>query len=257
MMSEMACCRQLRSDCYRISPVMTDTSNDRHLATAILDMPTLKQILGALEKQVLVGRTYLDTATGLLKADPVLLQVSPTFFDLTIDGSLELSQMTVARLYDETKRTITVPKMLRQAEMEAGSFQRGTPQEVRQAIAASEKTVEALEPVLAAIRERRNGWLAHLDPQTIGDPKELEARAKLTMPDLERVFKETESILLKLSSLYDGTIGELKYIGWDDYEVALNWIRRAKCSAIEKYEGEFHTKWDGPRPKDCSRKDWE
>ncbi len=130
-------------------------------------MPTLKQILGALEKQVLVGRTYLDTATGLLKADPVLLHVSPTFFGLTIDGSLELSQMAVARLYDETRRTITVPKMLRRAEMEAGSFQRGTPQEVRQAIADSDKAVDALEPVLAAIRERRNGWLAHLDPQTL------------------------------------------------------------------------------------------
>ena len=82
-------------------------------------------------------------------------------------------------------------------------------------------------------------------------------RAKLTMPDLERVFKETERILLKLSSLYDGTIGELKYIGWDDYEIALNSIRLVKCAHIEKYEREFHTKWDGPRPKDCSRKDWE
>ncbi len=234
------------------------TSDDRHLATPTPEMPTLKQILGALEKQVLVGRTYLDTATGLLKADPVLLHVSPTFFGLTIDGSLELSQMAVARLYDETRRTITVPKMLRRAEMEAGSFQRGTPQEVRQAIADSDKAVDALEPVLAAIRERRNGWLAHLDPQTIRDPKALEARAKLTMPDLERVFKETERILLKLSSLYDGTISsELKYIGWDDYEVALNWIRLAKCAHIEKYEREFDTKWDGPRPKDCSRKDWE
>src|ERR1700683_4617676 len=177
-------------------------------------MPTLKQILDALEKQVLVGRTYLDMATGLLNADLVLTQVSPTFFGLTIYGSLELSQMAVARLYDETKGTITVPKMLRRAEMEAGSFQRGTSQEIRQAIAASDKTVEEVEPVLAAIRERRNGWLAHLDPQTIGNPKVLEARAKLTMPDLQRVFQESESILLKFSSLYDGTFGELKYIGW-------------------------------------------
>jgi hypothetical protein len=180
-------------------------------------MPTLKQILGVLEKQVLVGRTYLDMAKGLLKADPGLLHSSPTFFGLTIDGSLELSQMAVARLYDETKRTITVPKMLCRAGKEAGSFQRGTSQEVRQAIADSDRAVNALKPVLAAIRERRNGWLAHLDPQTIRDPKPLEARAKLTMPDLERVFKETERILLKLSSLYDGTIRELKYIGWDDY----------------------------------------
>jgi hypothetical protein len=60
-----------------------------------------------------------------------------------------------------------------------------------------------------------------------------------------------------MSSLHDGTVGELKYIGGDDYEVALDWIRRAKCSFIEKYEREFKQKWDGPRPKDCSRRDWE
>jgi hypothetical protein len=36
--------------------------------------PTLKQILDDLKKQVLVGRTYLDTARGLLNADPVLLE---------------------------------------------------------------------------------------------------------------------------------------------------------------------------------------
>jgi CheY-like chemotaxis protein len=85
----------------------------------------------------------------------------------------------------------------------------------------------------------------------------LAARAKLTFPDLERGFKDTEEIVLKMSSLYDGTIGELKYIGGDDYEVALDWIRRAKCAYIERYEHKFKEKWDGPRPKDCSRKDWE
>jgi hypothetical protein len=231
--------------------VTTDT-----FTTPTPDMPTLKQILGALEKQVLVGRTYLDMAAGLLKTDPALLHPSPTFFGLTIDGSLELSQMAVARLYDETKRTMTVPKLLRRAEREAGSFQRGTPQEVRKAIEESEKAVHSLEPVLSAIRDRRNSWFAHLDPQTISDPKALEAKAKLTMPDLERVFKETERILLELSRLYDGTFGELKYIGWDDYEVALDWIRQAKCAHIEKYEREYG-KSDLPRPKDCSRKDWE
>ncbi len=227
------------------------------VAMPIPGMPTLKQILVALEKQVLVGRTYLDTARGLLNADPVLLQASPTFFGLTIDGSLELSQMTVARLYDVTKGTMTVPKMLRRAEMDAGSFQRGTPKEVRQTIANFDMVVAELEPVLAAIRDRRNAWFAHLDPQTITDPQALAARAKVTMPDLENVFKETERILLTMSSLYDGTIGELKYIGSDDYEAALNWIRLAKCAHIEKYEKEFHVKWDGPRPKDCARKGWE
>jgi len=65
-----------------------------------------------LKKQVLVGRTYLDTARGLLNADPVFLQTAPTFFGMAIDGSLELAQMAVARLYDTTRNTMSVPKML-------------------------------------------------------------------------------------------------------------------------------------------------
>ena len=92
---------------------------------------------------------------------------------------------------------MTVPKMLNRAEAEVGSFQRGTAQEVRKTIAEAEKIVQGLESVLASIRERRNGWLAHLDPETIADPKALDARSKLTIPDLERAFKDTEEILVK------------------------------------------------------------
>lgn len=234
------------------------TATRQRLREALLSTTlTIKQILNAVIKQVLVGRIYLDMAQGLLKADPVLLGTAPTFFGLTIDGSLELAQMAIARLYDNTKGTMTVPEMLNRAELEAGSFQRGTAQEVRRVIAGSGKVLRGLDSVIVSIHERRNGLLAHLDPQTIADPKALEARAELTVPDLEWAFKETEEIVLEMCSLYDGTIGELKYIGGDDYEVALDWIRRAKCAYIEKFEQEFKQPWDGPRPKDCSRKDWE
>lgn len=218
--------------------------------------PTFKQILDALKKQVLVGRTYLDTARGLLNADPVLIQTAPTFFGMAIDGSLELAQMAVARLYDATRNTMSVPKMLKRAEQEAGTFLRGSGPEVRKEIAACREIVNSLAPVITSIEERRNGWLAHLDPGTIADPNALAARAKLTFPDLERSFKDTEEIILKVSALYDGTVGELKYIGGEDYEAALDWIRRAKCAFIEKYEHEFKEKWNGPRPKDCTPKDW-
>jgi hypothetical protein len=146
--------------------------------------PTLKQILDALKKQVLVGKTYLDTARGLLNADPVLLQTAPTFFGMAIDGGLELAQMAVARLYDTTRNTLSVPKMLKRSEQEAGTFKRGSGQEVRKAIAECQKIVVGLEPVIASIGERRNGWLAHLDPNTIADPNALATRAKLTFPDL-------------------------------------------------------------------------
>jgi hypothetical protein len=78
----------------------------------------------------------------------------------------------------------------------------------------------------------------------------------LTIPDLDRAFKQTEEILLELTSLYEGVIGDLRFIGDDDFEVALDWIRRAKCAFIENYEKEFGS-WTGPRPKDCSRKPYD
>lgn len=171
-----------------------------------------------------------------------------------MDGSLELAQMAVARLYDKANRAVTMQKTLDQAALEITSFQRGTKQEVSKAIADSKKVVVRLEPVLASIRQRRNKWLAHLDPRTVADPKALAARAKLTLPDLDRAFSESEEMLVKLSCLYEGTVGKLEYIGGDDYKTALDWIRRAKCAWIEKYEQEFGSgSWTGRRPKDCPR----
>ena len=216
--------------------------------------PTLKQILDALKNQVLVGKSYLELAKGLLNADPVILQSAPTFFGLTTDGSLELAQMAIARLYDKTSGAVTMQKMLVHAALEVASFKRGNKAEVSESIADSKKVVVELEPILASIRKRRNEWLAHLDPRTVADPKALAVHARLTIPDLERAFEQTEKILIKLSCLYEGTFGELKFIGEDDYETALDWIRRAKCASIERYEQEFGAgSWTGARPKDCSR----
>ena len=93
-----------------------------------------------------------------------------------------------------------------------------------------------------------------LDPETVANPKALAGRAKLTIPDLERAFGVTERIVVQLSTLYEGIFSDLKFIGGDDYEVVLDWIRSAKCTFIENYEKEFHLPFDGPRPKDCSRK---
>lgn len=218
-----------------------------------LAKPSLKQILGTLRKQVLVGKSYVNLANGLLQADPVILQTAPTFFGLTMDGSLELAQMTVARLYDKRKGTLTVERMLAQASQNIDSFQRGDQQQVRANIAKAEQVVLGLKPVVDAIRLRRNEWLAHIDPETVANSEALSAKAKLTIPDLERALKETEGILVELSSLYEGTTGDLYFIGGDDYKAALNSIRLAKCAAIEDYEKESGETYTGPRPKDCSR----
>jgi hypothetical protein len=239
----------------------------------ILGKPTFKQVLDGLKRQVLVGKSYLGVAKGLLSADPVILDGARTFFGLTIDGSLELAQLAAARLYehdrtrprkngvsiyDTTGKAVTIRILLLQAANEISLFQRGDCGRVRDAILRSVQRVIGLQPILNSIRERRNKWLAHLDPETVSDSAALGERAKLTIPDLDRTFKETEQIVLEMSSLYEGVIGELHYLGDDDYKSALNWIRLAKCAAIENHEKEFGVgSWTGLRPKDCIRRPYD
>ena len=200
----------------------------------------------------MLGKAYFNVARGLLKADPYLLQTAPTFFGLTINGSLELAQMAVARLYDKTKGAVTIRTMLRDAAEQLSTFQNATPKEAEEAILKAALRVVAIQPILEAIRTRRNEWLAHLDPDIVANPTALAARAKLTMPDLEKAFSETEKTLVELFSRHQGVFGELEFIGGDDYETALDWIRSAKCTFIENYEKEFGHPLDGPRPRDCS-----
>jgi len=224
----------------------------------MMSKPTLKHILDALKGQVLNGKSYLKIADGLAKADSVIFQGATTFFYMTIDGSLQLAQIAAARLYDKSKGSVTVEAMLREAASQAGTFQYGDRRQVEDAILRARQSVIAIQPIIDAIRRRRDKWLAHLDPEAVLDPAALTAKAKLTIPDLERVFKETEEIVLKFSSLYEGVIGELRYLGGEDYKTALDWIRKAKCAFIERFEQEHGAgSWDGPRPKDCSRQPYE
>lgn len=76
----------------------------------------------------------------------MILQSAPTFFGLTMDGSLELAQMAIARLYDKTSSAVTIRGMLAHAAMEVNSFSRGTREQVSEAIADSKKKVATLEP---------------------------------------------------------------------------------------------------------------
>lgn len=211
--------------------------------------PTLKQILDALRSEVLVGKAYLELAQGLLAADPVVLETARTFFGLTVNGSLELAQMSVARIYDRTRGAVTIRSMLDEARGQLTAFKNATPKEAEAAILKATMAVDALQPILESIRNRRNAWLAHLDPRTVADPKALGVKAKLTIPDLEQAFQKTEKILVELYSRFEGVFGELRFIDGDDYNMALDWIRSAKCTFFENYEKEFGHPLDGPRPR--------
>jgi hypothetical protein len=189
----------------------------------------LEQLFRAIGGQILNGKTYLSISKalrGLLDTDLSIFETAPTFFGMTAEGGLELAQMTIARLYDRTKGTVTIHRMLEQAKREAQSFQRGDKQQVAEAIKEAERIASRLDPIIQRVRIRRNKWFAHLDVRTVSDPQELNKIAELTIPDLDVVFRETERILADLESLFDGTIGEIRYLGGDDYKGMLERIRQ-------------------------------
>jgi hypothetical protein len=112
--------------------------------------------------------------------------------------------------------------------------------QVSDAIAAALSAVNELEPILRAIRRRRNEWLAHLDVPTVADPQELNERAKLTVPDLERVFQETEKIFDSLERLFDGVIGPNRYLGSEDYKNVFKLIRLAQAADKKELAAALH-----------------
>jgi hypothetical protein len=215
----------------------------------------LEQVFSAIEREILNGKTYLAISKALrhlIEADLRVFQAAPTFFGLTADGGLQLAQMTVARLYDKSfpHKTVTIKRMLRQAELEIGSFKHGEKHEVTAAIEDAQRVIAGLQPILDKIKHRRDKWFAHLDVKIVRDPQEINAKANLTIPDLDDVFRETEKIVTALGRLFDGAVGEIRYMGGDDYIGLFERVRHSIDTETRQFAELLHKDSpDGPAPE--------
>jgi hypothetical protein len=211
--------------------------------------PTIDQILTNLTNEVLFGKAYLTIGTGLSVTDPVVLNTARTFFGLTHEACLHMSQMFAAKLYDKTGGTVTVRSLMKAAEAQAGTFKHGTRQDVAAAIKETGERIAALLPILKSIQDRRNEALAHLDPQTVANPTALDTKAKLTLKDLDKVFTETEAIINEFSRLWKDTYSSMHFIDEDDFTGALQRIADTKHAEVDRYEAEFKEPCPFPRPQ--------
>ena len=214
----------------------------------------MKQLLNALMREVLLGNTHLAIVNGLREADPVVLDTAGVFFGLTITAHLETAQMHAAKLFDTHPGTETIYTLLATAGQNTHLFANGSPQEVRMAVRTAKQRVRGLNPVMNAVRIRRNKMLAHLDPETVRDPVKLFREAKLTLDDLVKILGVASEIVNEISRLYMNATHLTTFPFQDDYKQALKLVAEAKCAEIRKYEDEFKAQWTGKRPKDCPSK---
>jgi hypothetical protein len=221
-----------------------------------MSKPSIDQILANLINEVILGRAYLTIANGLRESDPVVLKSSPTFFGLTIEASLQMSQMYAAKLYDQTKGAVTVESLLERAKLGAATFKNGTPDDVSLVVASATSRIAGLQDIIRSIQKRRHEALAHLDPRTVIDSVGLATRAKLTISDLRKVFDETSAVLNDVMRLWQDTYAHMEFIGSDDYETSLELIAEAKHAQVDKWEKQFPDKpCDFPRPR-TPRQPW-
>jgi hypothetical protein len=217
-----------------------------------VDKLTVKQILNTLEGQFLLGKTYLALSAGLSKVEPIVHGAAPTFFGVMSEGGFVMAQMCLARLYDKSRSTVTIKLLFDRASRHPEEFPSASAMQVAEAIRDSKVKVSNLGNILSAITYRRNTWFAHTSPCAINDPATHQAKAQLTVDQLQHAFTETEGIINEFGYLFDGSSGPICYLGQDDYENLITVIRGAKSDDMRKFSEAFEAQFGHPPPKPYS-----
>jgi len=138
----------------------------------------------------------------------------------------EEAQLAAARIFDRSSG-VSIHKLMSSALKEASSFKHGTEVEVRKLVAEAKASVMALEPIVSALRTRRNETIAHADTRPIIDPQGYVQAGRIGYRELWKLFEQTGLILNKFSLLYRGASVVLDIKGVKDYEQALDLIAKA------------------------------
>jgi hypothetical protein len=184
--------------------------------------------LNGLFNEVRAGTAHLNAAKSLAKAadtHPIIMRVSPSFFNLSTHAHLEAAQLCAARVFDKTGDCAGIPWMVDQIRDHPETFGRSD-DEKKEVIAQVKQVLADKASLLIAIKHRRDRWLAHLDKRTLKDPDQFARDAKLTYPELEDLFQCATGILNIMADLY-GTAGFLIFPeDYDDLSKTLDLVQR-------------------------------
>jgi hypothetical protein len=105
--------------------------------------------LHGLFNEVIGGTAHLNAAKSIAeaaKSHPLIMRVSPSFFNLTTQAHLEAAQLCAARLFDTHEDCAGILWLLKQAKFRAQEFSNRTAAERDEAIKEAEQTSAAKEP---------------------------------------------------------------------------------------------------------------
>jgi len=219
---------------------------------ARLPKEMFKKVLARLTEVVVLGKAHLKIGSGIAKtvtADPVIANVAPVFWGMSMTAHLDAAQMFAFKLFDPRRGSMTIEYLLDKAAECSGDFQNASPSQVSAIIDAACTQVSSLAAPLQPLRTKRNRILAHMDPTIVRDPEKLAKETQVTFSDLNLIFRTAGDIVNRISVAFRDISSDLELIGDTDYEGAVQLIVDAKHAQVDRYEEEFKQPAPFSRPK--------
>jgi hypothetical protein len=171
------------------------------------------------------------------------LNQAPAFWSLTFDAHLQVTLCRLGRLYDQQRRSLSLPGLIRLISANLHLFDKRPFRErlrdnphvsdlakhVRRPdeamLIADAAAVSAKDPIVGRLLHLRNRVLAHRDPNVvIGIVKDpIEA---LTGADVETLLDRAGRLVNSYSSLYRAESSLMKIVGQEDFKTVLLDVRR-------------------------------
>jgi hypothetical protein len=177
----------------------------------------IRQLMSWLGTQVMFGRAHTEILRGLLRADPLMKKVAPTFVTMTIDAHAEASMMCLNRIFDKRSDCLTINVLLDLAAAKPGTFKFGTPKQVKELVRRSKAAIATLEPSVKALRVRRNETGSHSAWRPIVDPNGYTEAGRIKHKEIDMLFNVVAEILTDFSQLYVNRTWSLRLPDESDY----------------------------------------
>jgi hypothetical protein len=132
------------------------------------------------------GKSYVKIGRelgGVLWDNPALVRVAPRFWTASLSSMTFVAQMNAFKLFDKQAGTLTVPRLLENAEVLKGRFVHATPSEVDSIVSVARRQIARMLPdSYDKIESKRNNLLAHINQRIVTQRKNWENNWKLHFP---------------------------------------------------------------------------
>jgi hypothetical protein len=140
---------------------------------------------------------------------------------MTTDAHAEASMLCLHRIFDRKRDCLDFEMLFEISLQRPKEFRFGTILEVRQQVHRSKARIQSIEPLLKALRVRRNETVAHMGTRGLLDPEAYVEAGKIKHKEIDQVFDLAATILREMLQLHSGADLATTLNDEGDYEAAI------------------------------------